>query len=98
MSLHSFIERSAYDVGDVGRTNLFSANITLSMHWLVLLVKRLYGMLRLLNRGMAKKYQRDALAGGILFVTGSIPYVVEIPRLSIRLVNILSPWESLTQL
>ena len=34
-----------------GRTNLFSANVTLIMHSLVLLVKRLYGMLRLLNKG-----------------------------------------------
>ena len=91
MSLHSLIERSAYDVGEVGRMNLLLSNVTLRMHWLVLLVRRLYGILRLLNRGMAKKYQRDALAGGMLFVTGSIPYVEEIPRLSIRLVNILSP-------
>ena len=60
-------------VSEVGKTNLFSANVTLRMHWLVLLVKRLNGMLRLLNKGMAKKYQRDVPAGGMLFVTGSIP-------------------------
>ena len=55
-------------------------------------------MFKLLNKGIAKKYHRDALAGGMLLVTGSIPYVAEMPRLSIKLVNILSPWESLTQL
>ena len=60
-------------LGEDGRTNLFSANVTLIMHSLVLLVKRLYRMFRLLNRGMAKKYQRDVLAGGMLFVNGSIP-------------------------
>ena len=69
MSLQSFIERSAYDAG---KKNLFSANVTLRRHWSELLVKRLYGMLRFLNKGMAKKYQRDVLAGGMLFVAGSI--------------------------
>ena len=69
MSLQSFIERSAYDVGEVGKTNLLSANVTLRKHWSELLVKRLYGMLRLLNKGIANKYQRDVLAGGMLFVT-----------------------------
>ena len=84
--------------GEVGRMNLLLVNDTLRMHWLVLLVRRLYGILRLLNKGMAKKYHFDVLAGGMLFDTGSIPYVEEIPRLSIKLVNILSPWESLTPL
>ena len=60
-------------LGEVGKTNLFSANVTLRMHWLVLSVKRLNGILRLLNKGMAKKYHRDVPPGGILFVTGSIP-------------------------